>query len=102
MTYAVYLPTTYKLDHKRPVVFVLDPRRRGAVAAEFFREAAEQYGWIVISSNNTESDSENAPNMRALQAMCADAPSRFSIDERRIYLAGFSGTANVAFSVAES
>lgn len=102
MTYAVYLPTNYAADRKSPLVFVLDPRRRGAVAAEFFREAAEQYGWIVISSNNTESDSEFAPNIRALQAMFADAPSRFSIDEHRIYLAGFSGMANIAFSVAES
>jgi len=102
MTYAVYLPTTYADARKSPVVFVLDPRRRGAFAAELFREAAEEYGWIVISSNNTESDSANAPNARALQAMFTDAPLRFSIDERRIYLAGFSGTANLAFSVAET
>lgn len=102
MTYAVYLPSAYAAERKWPVVFVLDPRRRGAFAAELFREAAEEYGWIVISSNNTESDSANAPNTRALQAMFADAPSRFSIDERRIYLAGFSGTANLAFSVAEA
>src|SRR4051812_48816146 len=66
MTYAVYLPTTYTAERKWPVVFALDPRRRGAFAAELFREAAEEYGWIVISSNNTESDSANAPNMRAL------------------------------------
>jgi predicted esterase len=102
MTYAVYLPPSYSPDHKSPVVFVLDPRRRGAFAADLFRDAADQFGWIVISSNNTESDSQNAPNMRALQAMFADAPARFSVDETRIYLAGFSGTANVAFSVAEN
>src|SRR4051812_19672814 len=68
MTYAAYLPSSYSADHKSPVVFVLDPRRRGAFAAELFRDAAEQYGWIVISSNNTESDSANAPNTRAMQA----------------------------------
>ena len=101
MTYAVYLPAAYTAERKWPVVFVLDPRRRGAFAADLFRDAAEQYGWIVISSNNTESDSANAPNIRALQAMFADVPARFSIDDRRIYLAGFSGTANLAFSVAE-
>ena len=100
MTYAVYLPSAYAREKKWPVVFVLDPRRRGAFAAELFREPAEQYGWIVISSNNTESDSEYVPNVRAMQAMFSDVPARFSVDEHRIYLAGFSGTANIAFAVA--
>ena len=102
MTYAVYLPSAYSAEKKWPVIFVFDPRRRGAFAAELFREPAEQYGWIVISSNNTESDSEYAPNVRAMQAMFADVPARFSVDEHRIYLAGFSGTANIAFAVAEN
>ena len=101
MTYAVYLPSSYSAEKKSPVIFVFDPRRRGAFAAELFREPAEQYGWIVISSNDTESDSEYAPNVRAMQAMFTDVPARFSVDDRRIYLAGFSGTANIAFSAAE-
>jgi len=101
MAYAVYLPASYAPDRRWPVVFVLDPRRRGALAADLFRDAAAQFGWIIVSSNNTESDSENAPNIRAVQALLTDAPSRFSIDEHRMYLAGFSGTANLAFQVAE-
>ncbi len=101
MTYAAYLPAFYSAERRWPVIFVMDPRRRGAFAAELFRDAAEQFGWIIISSNNTESDNENAPNERSLRAMLIDSESRFSIDEHRIYFAGFSGTANFAFFTAE-
>ncbi|MGZ7040732.1 MAG: hypothetical protein ACXVH7_02965, partial [Thermoanaerobaculia bacterium] len=102
MTYAVYLPAAYNAERRWPVVFVMDPRRRGAFAADLFREAAAEYGWIVISSNNSESDSDTAPNGRALRAMLIDAQSRFSLDEKRVYLTGFSGTANFAFASAEN
>jgi predicted esterase len=101
ITYAYYLPTRYTPQQHWPVLFVFDPRRRGAYAAELFREPAEQFGWIVISSNNTRSDSEAAPTVRAIAIMMPDAQRRFSVDARRNYVAGFSGTAIVAWSLAE-
>src|SRR5450759_4555163 len=78
ITYAYYLPTRYTPQQHWPVLFVFDPRRRGAYAAELFREPAEQFGWIVISSNNTRSDSEAAPTVRAIAIMMPDAQHRFS------------------------
>ena len=53
ITYAYYLPARYTPRQPWPVLFVFDPRQRGAYAAELSREPAEQFGWIVISSNNT-------------------------------------------------
>lgn len=100
-TYAVYLPTTYAEGQHRPILFVFDPRRRGAGAAEFFREAAEEYGWILVSSNDTRSDEAWEPNEIAVKAMVPDVVKRFSPDPRRVYATGFSGGAMVAWWLAQ-
>ncbi len=100
-TFTLYLPTGYTPDRKWPILFVLDPRSRGRMAAELFQAGAERFGYILISSNSTRSDSlpgEN-PNPTAMVALLQDAMTRFAADERRVYLAGFSGTARYAWSV---
>jgi predicted esterase len=101
ITYAYYLPSRYTATQHWPILFVFDPRKRGAFAAELFRDAAERYGWIIVSSNNTESDSDARPSVHAIETMLPDAQKRFSVDTKRIYLAGFSGTAIIAWAVAE-
>ncbi len=100
-TYALYLPAGYTPERRWPIVFVLDPRGRGRMAAELFREGAERFGYVVLSSNSTRSDSASGedPNPRAMQALLSDAANRFAADGRRVYLAGFSGTARYAWSV---
>jgi predicted esterase len=97
--YDLYLPTAYSAERTWPVLFVMDPRGRGAMAMEIFRPAAERYGWIVLSSYNTLSDADTsgAANERALDAMLADAQAGLRMDTRRLYLAGFSGTARFAW-----
>ncbi len=100
-TYTLYLPSTYDAKKSFPVLLILDPRGRSVLAAEVFREAAEEYGWILISSNDTRSDVTGAsPNPRALNAIVPDALGRYASDDRRIYFAGFSGTAMAAWGYA--
>jgi poly(3-hydroxybutyrate) depolymerase len=101
-TYSLYLPSSYTVDRKWPVLFVFDPRGRGATALEVFRDAAEELGWIVVSSDNTASDGPVEPNRRAVTAMWNDVPGRYAVDPKRVYLAGFSGTVSVAWLVAVS
>ncbi|HEX5134225.1 MAG TPA: hypothetical protein VFW81_02435 [Thermoanaerobaculia bacterium] len=100
-TYALYLPTSYTATRTWPLLYLYDPRKRGALAAERFREAAERYGWILASSNNTMSDGPMAPNVAAINAMWADASRRFPVDPRRVYAAGFSGGARTACLLAQ-
>ena len=101
-TYALYLPTGYDPKKPGPILYLLDARRRGPMAAERFKDAAEAYGWILASSNNSESDGPFTPNIRAARAMWADTQERFAIDPRRVYLSGFSGTARAALALAET
>ena len=99
-SFALYLPSRFDPARSSPLLLVLDPRGRGALAAERFREAAEEYGWMVISSNDTKSDDATTPNADILQALWTDAFSRFPADAKRTYAAGFSGGARLAFLIA--
>jgi predicted esterase len=100
-SYALYLPKAYTADRKWPLLYLYDPRKRGAVAAELFRDAAERYGWILASSNNTLSDDPTAHNDVAARALWIDVNARFSVDPRRVYAAGFSGGARLAALLAQ-
>src|SRR5688572_19142511 len=97
-TYTLFLPGSYDAAKKYPLLLIFDTRGRGTVAAEIFTGAAEEYGWILISSNGTRSDESSKPNERALRALFPEL-SRYAVDPRRIYATGFSGTAIVAWSV---
>jgi predicted esterase len=101
-TYAAYLPAGYDPGKPAPILYLLDARRRGVLALERFREASEKYGWILASSNNSESDGPFTPNIRAMRAMWDDTHSRFSIDPRRVYATGFSGCARVVCVLGQS
>jgi predicted esterase len=101
VSYAYYLPKDYTIDRKWPVLFVFDPRQRGAFAADLFRDAAEEFGWIIVSSNDTRSDGPVEPNFKALNGMWPDVNQRFAVDRRRIYATGFSGGAILAWWLAE-
>jgi dienelactone hydrolase len=98
--YAVYLPPGYTRDREWPVLFAMDPRGEAMTPIGLFRPAAERMGWIVVSSYNTASDVKESPNAKALGAMLEDAQRALSVDGRRLYLTGFSGTAREAWYFA--
>jgi predicted esterase len=99
-SYALFLPDGYDAARRWPVLLVLDPRGRSVPAAELFLEPARELGWIVVSSNDTRSDVGMDPNRRAINALWPEIHERYAIDEKRIYLAGFSGTVGVAVLVS--
>lgn len=95
--YAVYVPSSYRPDQQWPLLVVMDPRGRALVPLSRIREAAERLGYIAISSYNSRSDENVDPNADAINAILADAQRQFSIDIRRIYLVGQSGTARASW-----
>ncbi|HYO16657.1 MAG TPA: hypothetical protein VE685_25950 [Thermoanaerobaculia bacterium] len=99
-SYALYLPSSYTPDRPWPILYILDPRGRGATAAEIFRAGAERFGYILASSNNSASDTAMSPNFDAMRAVWNDTHARFPLDERRVYAAGFSGTVRAACTLA--
>ena len=99
-SYALYLPSAYTREKLWPVLYMLDARNAALVPLERFRAAAERFGWILVSSYNSRSDTRDDPNANAMMAMWNDAVKRFSIDGRRVYATGFSGGARAAVDVA--
>lgn len=100
-TYTVYLPSGYSAAKRWPALLVFDPRGRSVSAAEIFRSGAEEFGWLILSSDNTRSDGPWEPNDRAMRAMWPELFTRWSIDPNRIYAAGFSGGAIAALVMGE-
>ncbi|HEX9942086.1 MAG TPA: hypothetical protein VGG03_08720 [Thermoanaerobaculia bacterium] len=101
-TYALYLPSGYTPERAWPILYILDPRSRGALAAERFRAGAEKHGWILASSNSSLSDTTMDPNLKAMRAMWVDTHDRFQVDGRRVYAAGFSGTVRSCCTLART
>ncbi|HSG40013.1 MAG TPA: hypothetical protein VLE27_10280, partial [Thermoanaerobaculia bacterium] len=101
-SYALYLPSGYTPERAWPILYILDPRSRGQVAAERFRAGAEKYGYILASSYSTMSDGPMEPNLKAMRALWVDTHSRFQLDPRRAYAAGFSGTVRSACVLARA
>jgi predicted esterase len=98
-TYALYLPAAYSPERQWGVIFAFHPAARGPLMVEKFSAAAEQYGLIVAASNNSR-NGPHAVSAAAAKAMILDVGRRFSVDVRRVYLAGMSGGARVATSIA--
>ncbi len=99
--YVVYVPTGLDERKPAPILFIMDYRGRGRVAAALFQPAAERLGWIIASSYNTASDGAGEPNVVAVKTMWRDVHAVFTIDDDRMYLAGLSGTARMATLIAE-
>lgn len=98
-SYALYLPSTYSPSRKWPLLAAFDPGARGNAPVEHFKEAAERYGYIVCGSN-TSRNGPLPPTAEAAKAMLGDVATRFSIDDKRVYLTGFSGGARAAAAIA--
>jgi predicted esterase len=100
-TYALYLPSGFSTNRQWPILYLFDPFARGQVAAEVVQPGAEKFGYILAASNN----SKNGPmggSREAAIAMWEDTQLRLPVDTRRRYVAGLSGGARVAASVALS
>lgn len=98
-SYALYLPVQYDSKKSWPVILIYDPAAKGRTGVNAFVEAGRKYGFILACSNN----SRNGPmgeNFTAAAAMLRDVEERFTIDQRRIYTAGFSGGSRFAMAFA--
>jgi len=95
-SYTLFLPSSYDPEKRWPVLYALDARARGSLPAGLFQSAAEELGWIIVSSNNSMSDDSMTVIVDAMKAIWTDSHERLSIDDRRVYVAGFSGTARFA------
>ncbi len=94
-SYALYVPTNYVPERSWPMIYVFDPGANGSRPLELMKEAAETYGYLLAGSNNSRNGAWNIES-EAAQEMWNDTHQWLSIDDRRVYFAGFSGGARVS------
>lgn len=95
-TFAVYMPSNYSTDKKWPLIFVFDPEGRGASAANLFRYAAEDQGYLIASANfSLKSEPVDSLGAKALNMMQTLFNS-FPIDQNQVYAAGLSEGGQIA------
>lgn len=99
--YATFVPSNYDPRRAWPLVLIMDARGQALVPLGRMTEAADELGFILMSSYNTASDGDAEPNVQAVAAMIEDAQGLFSVDPRRLYFAGHSGTARQSWIFAE-
>jgi hypothetical protein len=94
--YALYFPDG--ASARTPLLIVLDPRGRGAMARDLVLDGARARGWAVMASWQSRSDTQEGITLRAIDALAArERPC--SARSERVYLAGMSGTAKTLWVV---
>lgn len=97
-SYALYLPSKYTMERRWPVIYFFDPGGRGRRPVDMYKDLAEKYGFVFAGSNNSRNFSGN--QSQAVNAIWQDTHVHLSLDERRVYVSGFSGGARVAGAMA--
>jgi poly(3-hydroxybutyrate) depolymerase len=99
-SYALYVPTNYAPERRWPIIYVFDPDASGSRPLELMKEAAESYGYLLAGSNNSRNGSWEIER-DAAQEMWSSTHNFLSIDDQRVYFAGFSGGARVSVHLAQ-
>jgi predicted esterase len=94
-SYALYLPSAFDPQEKWPVLYLFDPAARGVAGVEAFRDAAEDFGWMLVGSNNSRNGPLEASAYAAME-LWSDTQKRLPVDEHCVYAGGFSGGARLA------
>ena len=98
--YELFLPSNYDAKKSWPIVYALDARGNAEAPLGPLRAAADELGFIIASSFKSASDESNAPNVTAMREMWTATHAKVSIDDKRVYIAGFSGTVRSAVLLA--
>ncbi len=99
-SYALYLPANYSTEKNYPVIYVFDPHAEGKLPVSLYKELAEQYGYILVGSNNSKNGTTWEESQNIANKLFADVGNRLSVNTQRIYVLGFSGGARVANALA--
>lgn len=95
-SFALYLPSNFDTKKEWPVIFVFDMQGRGKQALSMFAGAAEEEGYIMAASNNTQDSLSISKNILISNRMFNMVFSLFPIRKNRVYTAGYSNGARLA------
>lgn len=94
--YSLYLPSTFSTAKKWPVLFVFDMMGKSKQAIRIYKEMAEDYGYILATSNSVHDSLSTAKNIVIANKMINDVKSLLPLNNSRVYTSGFSNGAKFA------
>ncbi len=95
-TFAIYLPSTFEMTKKWPVLFVYDTKGRGKRVISMFREAAEEQGYILAASNSIYDSLSLSKNVLISSRMINAVSTMVPLDQNRVYAGGYAEGARLA------
>jgi pimeloyl-ACP methyl ester carboxylesterase len=98
-SYAIYIPV--KGDRSSlPLIYFFDAHGAGAHPLRKYRTLADEFGFILVGSNNSRNGNDWTTAAYIWQKLWEDSQRRLKTRTNRIYTCGFSGGAKVAGFVA--
>lgn len=94
-TYAFYAPADYSPEKQWPVIFVFDPKGRGATTANLFRAAAEEQRYLVASANIDLKARPIDSIIKTATSMMNTVLNTFPVHPEMVYTAGMGEGAQV-------
>lgn len=98
-SYALYIPAGRNKE-TLPVIYFFDPHADGALPLHKYQKLADEYGFILVGSNNSKNGNDWPTTETIWRHLSDDVQNRVKINKDRVYTAGFSGGAKVAGYVA--
>lgn len=98
-SYSLYLPTSFQTERPWPVLFIFDEEGRGKAAAQLFRGAAEEQGYLLVSSNNISRQNDLEQNALIASRLLMHATRVLPLDFQQVSTAGSMAGAKAASSI---
>ncbi|SIQ37056.1 hypothetical protein SAMN05421797_1011549 [Maribacter ulvicola] len=95
-TYSLYLPTNFEVTRSWPIVFVMDLEGKGNAAISILMNAAQEEGYVLASSNNTNDSLSISENVLIANRMFNSVYNTIPTAKNRTYSAGFGSGAMFA------
>ncbi|HLP20425.1 MAG TPA: hypothetical protein VK174_08995 [Chitinophagales bacterium] len=99
-SFALYRPKAFTEEMVLPVIIFFDPHGDGTVPLNLYMGLAEDFGLILIGSNNSKNGMDLQQAKAIADNLVNEAVSRFNVNKKKITLCGFSGGAKVALATA--
>lgn len=93
-SYFLYLPKSLRKGKTYPVLYIMNPGGGGAGTAKRYIPGAERNQWILAVSKQSKNGYDKSSN--AIVAMMDHVQSTLPVDQKRVYVSGFSGGSRMA------
>jgi len=95
-TYKLYLPKKFDGKGTWPIIFVFDMDGKNSQVLNIFKEAAEENGFLLASSNDISDTLSISKNVLIASRMFQEVAALLPVNTNRFYTAGFTSGAKFA------